>query len=60
VVETNGYSFHRQRQAFERDHRRDALLGLAHWKVRRFTWGQVTGDAQLVAATVRAALGEPH
>ena len=60
VVETDGYAFHGHRLAFERDHRRDALLDLAGWKVRRFTWRQVAMDADLVAATVRAALGEPH
>ena len=60
VVETDGYTFHGHRQAFERDHRRDALLDLAGWKVRRFTWRQIAMDADLVAATVRAALGEPH
>lgn len=58
VVETDGYHFHSGRRAFERDHRRDHLLNLADWKVRRFTWRQVTGDRDLVAATVRAALAE--
>lgn len=60
VVETNGYTFHGHRGAFERDHRRDNLLYLAGWKVRRFTWRQITGEEHLVAATVRAALAEPH
>ncbi len=58
VVETDGYRYHAGRRAFERDHRRDNVLQLADWKVRRFTWRQVTGDADLVAATVRAALAE--
>jgi very-short-patch-repair endonuclease len=60
VAETDGYAFHRHRQAFERDHRRDGLLHLAGWKVRRFTWRQIAVDAPLVAATVRAALAEPR
>ena len=59
VVETDGYAFHRHRQAFERDHRRDGLLNLAGWQVRRFTWRQIDGDAHMVAATVRAVLAEP-
>ena len=58
VVETDGYRFHGGRRAFERDHRRDATLSLAGWRVRRFTWRQIAGDADLVAATVRAALAE--
>ena len=60
VVETDGYTFHGHRQAFERDHRRDALLDLAGWKVRRFTWRQIANDADLVVATVRTALADPH
>ncbi len=60
VVETDGYAFHGHRRAFERDHRRDVLLQLAGWKVRRFTWSQITANAPLVAATVRAALAAAH
>lgn len=59
VVETDGYTFHGHRQAFERDHRRDNLLYLAEWKVRRFTWRQIALEAGLVAATVEAALAQP-
>jgi len=60
IVETDGYAFHSHRRAFERDHRRDLLLHLAGWKVRRFTWRQIANDADLVAATVRAVLAGPH
>ena len=59
VVETDGYRYHRGPAAFERDHRRDQLLQLAGWDVRRFTWRQVTTDAGFVAATVAAVLAEP-
>jgi len=60
VVETDGYAFHSGLRAFERDHDRDTRLWLAGWKVRRFTWRQVTQQAQQTAATVRAALAGPH
>ena len=59
-VETDGYAFHSGLRAFERDHDRDTRLWLAGWKVRRFTWRQVTQQAQQTAATVRAALAGPH
>lgn len=58
AVETNGYAFHGHRGAFESDHRREGLLNLAGWKVRRFTWRQVTREGPLVAAVVGAALAE--
>ncbi len=60
IVETDGYAFHSGRQAFERDYGRDQRLWLAGWKVRRFTWRQVTQQSANTAETVRAALAGPH
>jgi very-short-patch-repair endonuclease len=56
VVEVDGYAFHSSRTAFERDHRRDADLGDAGWRVRRVTWRQLTEDRDAVARRLRRAL----
>lgn len=56
IVETDGYAAHQGRQAFERDHERDLLLEAAGYRVRRFTYRQVTADAASVAAAVRREL----
>jgi hypothetical protein len=42
VVETDGESTHRTRQAFETDRRRDQRLTAAGWTVIRITWRQLT------------------
>ncbi len=60
IVETDGYAFHSHARAFERDHRRDLLLHLAGWRLRRFTWRQIAKEADLVATAVRAALATSH
>ena len=54
VVETDGYSHHRSRAAFEADRARDARLTVLGLEVLRFTYRQVTGDSARVAATVEA------
>jgi very-short-patch-repair endonuclease len=56
VVETDGFRTHRTRQAFQRDRRRDRLLGLAGWRVVRFTWEDVTGDPEDVTRVLRELL----
>jgi very-short-patch-repair endonuclease len=48
VVETDGYRTHGTRRAFREDRRRDRLLGLAGWRVVRFTWDDLTGDPEHV------------
>ncbi len=56
VVETDGRDVHSTRRAFEDDRRRDQSLLLAGYRVVRFTWGQVAGEPERVAATVGALL----
>jgi very-short-patch-repair endonuclease len=56
VVEMDGWSAHRGRQAFEDDHERDLFLGAHGYSVSRFTPRQLERDAAAVAAAVRAAL----
>src|SRR5205807_10000736 len=38
IVEIDGYEFHRDRRAFERDRARDAALTAAGYRVIRITW----------------------
>jgi very-short-patch-repair endonuclease len=58
VVETDGWQYHRTRQAFERDRRRDAALMLAGYRTLRFTHRQIAADAHMVARTVAAAVAQ--
>jgi very-short-patch-repair endonuclease len=56
VVETDGYRYHRGRQAFEDDRARDTRLRLMGYEVVRFTYRQLTDDPKQVATTLRALL----
>lgn len=56
VVEVDGYAFHSSRRAFESDHDRDLVLEDAGYRVRRFTWRQITETPLLVAARLATAL----
>jgi very-short-patch-repair endonuclease len=56
IVEVDGYSFHRSPAAFEADRERDVRLGLAGWRVLRFTYAAIMGRAGWVAGAVRAHL----
>lgn len=58
VVETDGYDTHSRRRVFESDHARDTELMNAGWKVRRFTWRQLTEQPDWVAAKLREALAQ--
>ncbi len=53
VVETDGWSTHGHRRAFESDRARDATLQAHGYRVLRFTWRQVLHETLLV--TVRIA-----
>jgi very-short-patch-repair endonuclease len=57
VVEVDGYSFHRDRAAFERDRRRDAALMAAGMRVMRFTWRQIVEEQLTVVARIAQVLG---
>jgi len=58
VVETDGRASHLTPTAFEDDRERDVLLMEAGYRVRRFTYRQITERPAWVAARVRAALAE--
>ena len=56
IVEVDGYAFHSSPASFERDHRRDADLQDADFRVRRVTWRQLTETPDAVARRLRRAL----
>jgi very-short-patch-repair endonuclease/predicted transcriptional regulator of viral defense system len=56
VVEVDGYEFHRDRAAFERDRRRDQVLTAAGYRVIRVTWRQLRDEPVAVVARLAQAL----
>jgi Protein of unknown function (DUF559) len=56
VVELDGYAFHGNRAAFERDRVRDASLQLAGYRVLRVTHRRLEWEPAAVAAMVRSSL----
>jgi len=63
IVETDGWESHGlDRDQFEWDREKDALLGEAGYIVRRFTWRQVRRRPAWVAARIRGTLATwaPH
>jgi hypothetical protein len=59
LVETDGWTWHRTRAAFESDRRRDSAHTRAGYRTLRFTHRQLTQEPWSVAATLRAALAQP-
>jgi hypothetical protein len=57
VVELDGRAAHSTSAAIERDRSRDLTLRAAGLAVHRYTWEQVTRQAELVASDLRTALG---
>ncbi len=57
VVETDGWTDHHTRQAFEADRAKDAALTAAGYTVMRFTWRQLRDDPHTVAERLRATMG---
>jgi very-short-patch-repair endonuclease len=60
VVEIDGYAFHADRQAFERDRRRDAELAAHGYRVIRVTWRQLLDAPTVVVARVAQVLARAH
>jgi very-short-patch-repair endonuclease len=59
VVEVDGWNFHRTRQAFERDRRKDADLATASYRVVRITWRRLRYEPYTVAAQLAVLLTSP-
>jgi very-short-patch-repair endonuclease len=58
IAETDGFRFHGNRSAFERDRERDAGLQALGFRVLRFTYRQVKDSPDYVAGTLRAVLSQ--
>ncbi len=56
IVEVDGYPYHSDRAAFERDHRRDIVHRNAGYDVLRFTGRQLEEEPFLIAAAIARAL----
>jgi very-short-patch-repair endonuclease len=56
VVELDGYAFHADRAAFERDRHRDAELQARGYRVIRVTWRQLVHDPAAVADRIARTL----
>jgi very-short-patch-repair endonuclease len=56
IVELDGWSYHRSRQAFERDRRKDADLTAAGHRVIRITSRRLAHEPHAVTAQLAALL----
>jgi very-short-patch-repair endonuclease len=56
VVEVDGFAYHGNRAAFERDRRRDAALVAAGYRVIRITWRQLVDEPHAVVALLARLL----
>jgi very-short-patch-repair endonuclease len=56
IVEVDGWTYHRTRQAFERDRRKDAALTAAGQRVVRITWRRLTAEPISLSAQFGALL----
>jgi very-short-patch-repair endonuclease len=57
AIEVDGYAWHMDRRAFERDRERDNLLQQQGWIVLRFTWAMLRWQPDRVSEVIREALG---
>jgi len=56
VLESESYTFHAPRAAFERDRRRDAALTRAGYLVLRTTWYELMNEAYALVARIAEVL----
>jgi hypothetical protein len=56
VVEIDGWTYHSDRERFQRDRTRQNRLVAAEWTVLRFTWEDLTKRPRETVAAVRGAL----
>jgi very-short-patch-repair endonuclease len=60
IVEIDGFAFHRSREAFERDRRRDRGLEAQGFLVVRVTWRALVDEPEAVIADLAATLARRH
>jgi very-short-patch-repair endonuclease len=56
ILECDGYEFHADRSAFQKDRRRWSALSRSGWRLGVVTWFDVTCDPEYVVALVRDLL----
>ena len=56
IVEVDGYAYHGNRAAFERDRRKDAALIAAGYRVVRITWRQISDEPHATVALLARLL----
>ncbi|WP_326549031.1 DUF559 domain-containing protein [Mycolicibacterium sp. ND9-15] len=56
ALETDGFAFHSDAEAFQIDRKRQNAIALLGWQVLRFTWLDLTAYPARVIATVREAI----
>lgn len=56
ALETDGFAYHSDAEAFQIDRKRQNAISLLGWQVLRFTWLDLTGYPERVIATIREAL----
>jgi very-short-patch-repair endonuclease len=56
AIELDGYAWHMDRRAFERDRERDNQLRAMGWTVLRFTWAVVRYDPASMIELIRRFL----
>jgi very-short-patch-repair endonuclease len=56
AVETDGFRFHSDRLAFERDRRRSAILTAVGYEVHRVTYELLQSDLDLILGNIRRSL----
>ena len=56
AIETDGWAFHSDQEAFQDDRERQNNIALLGWQVLRFTWLDLTEYPQRVIAEIRFAI----
>jgi very-short-patch-repair endonuclease len=59
AIECDGYAWHMDRVAFERDRQRDMELQALGWRVLRFTWSKLKWEQTYVSDHIRHHLNMP-
>jgi very-short-patch-repair endonuclease len=57
AIETDGWAFHNDPEAFAKDRQRQNKIALLGWQVLRFTWLDLTEYPQRVIAEIKFAIG---
>jgi len=60
AIEVDGWAFHSDQKAFQRDRNRQNVISLNGWKILRFTWLDLTEHPQRVIAEIARALSQPR